>query len=284
MRIFSRLYFAILITVLASLISCRGGSQNGLDESRLCIPVDLEIDSVRGQYAKVAWNPGCPGERLFIGFNLYLSRIPLAKSYPGRNLPKEIKPYNHEIYPGDTEGNSRRETFEFEEIESATRYFAHARIVYSDESLSLPSNEIELICYPQGELELAVSYSGGNDGYSFVNDRLCRTDDLENDIYYYTKGGKDYLCSASKLGAINRNNRLYHTQKDGGEADLQNLKKSGDALEKIEVNPGDDLVLITEENHFVGLRVKRFSGSGDDRKIIIEYFYKPPVAGADLSS
>lgn len=283
MKIFSGFYFTLLIAALASLISC-GGNQNRPDESRLCIPVDLEIDSVRGHYAKVGWNPGCPGERLFIGFNLYLSPYPLAEIHPGRKLPDEVKPFNLEVYPGDTEGNSRRETFEFEEIESATRYFVHVRIVYSDKTLSLPSNEIELICYPQGEMELAVSYSGGNDGYSFINDSLCRTDDLENDIYYYNKDGKDYLCSASKLGAVNRNNRLYHAQRDGEEADLQNLKKYGEPFEKTEVNRGDYLVLMTEENHFVGLQVKRFSGSEGERKIIIEYFYKPPVAGVDLSS
>ncbi len=259
-------------------ISCGPSGRVGLDESRLCIPRDLQIDSVGNRYAKIAWDPGCPGTRIMRGFDIYLSPVPLVDKYSGREFSNSIKPHNHELYPGDAEGNPDRETYEIENISNATRYFVHVRAVYNDGSFSKPSNEIDLICYPQGILELAVSYSGDQAGFSFAEDRYCRTNNLENDIYFYHKDGKDFLCSPSRLGAVNRMTKIYPAGKGVTPPYPEKLQRVGEASEKIEILPGRNIVIETEDGYYAGLYIRQLERSGDDRRAIIQYFYRPPVA------
>ncbi|MFH1701622.1 MAG: hypothetical protein ABIE07_13670 [Candidatus Zixiibacteriota bacterium] len=194
MKIIFQLVFFI-VTISSLLMACGPKTGSDLGEGKLCNPHSLEIDSVGSHYLRIAWNTGCPGFRIMRGFNIYLSPAPLAGQYSGYDLPQSIKPYNNEAYPGDPEGNEKHETFEFRELPLAEKYYIHVRVINSDGTLSLPSNEIEIVQMPQGVISLGISYSGNNDGFSFENDAYCGTDDVENDLYFYSKDGTDYLCS-----------------------------------------------------------------------------------------
>jgi hypothetical protein len=262
-------------------LSCAPPKKVDLDESRLCKPQDLTIDSIANNYTRIAWNPGCPGIRVMRGFNIYLSPVPQVSKYTGRELPKNIRAFNSEIYPGDSEGKLNRETYEIENIDNATRYYVHVRAVYNDGSLSVPSNEIELLIYQQGTIELDVSYSGNQAGYSFVKDRPCKTDALENDIYYYHKDGIDYICSPSRIGPVNRNNKIYAAGSGNQQPDPDNLNVEGNSVDRIAVIPGQNLLIDTEEDYKVGLFIVGFEGAESDRRVVFEYFYKPPVRQLD---
>lgn len=242
-------------------------------QPRPCLPHDLTLDSTATRYALLAWNPGCPQERAMRGFNIYVSAAPLVPRYPDTVLPESVQPFNHEIFPGDTLGNPDRETFALENIPNATRQYVHVRVVNSTGGLSLPSNEIEVVCYQQGTIELAASFSGAHDGYSFRKDLFCRTDDLENDIYFYSKDGNDYLCSPSRLGPVNRTSKLYPAGE--GKSPAQLGRPSGQPAERVRINSGRNIILETADGDIVGIRVKRIDDSEKNAKVVFDYLLRP---------
>jgi hypothetical protein len=263
------------------LVSCGPPPQVGADESKRCRPHDLSLVKTSNHFALIAWNPGCTGTRIMQGFNIYLSPTPLVEKYPGSDLPSTITPYNPEIYPGDTIGDPRRETYECKDIENAVVYYAHVRAVYNDNTLSEPTNEIEIVAYPQGEMSLSVSFSGADDGFSFVKNSSCRTDDLENDLYFYDMDGNDYLCSPSRLGPVNRKTEIYKGRPGQSLDDLIAASSATAPSEKIKFVPGDVFLLITDDGYPVRLEINEIAGKGNDRVARIEYLYRPPAKGAD---
>lgn len=258
------------------LISCGPPAKVG-DQAKLCQPTDLKVVTVGNGRAIIAYNPGCPETRILRGFNIYVSPVPLVGKYGGRALPSSVKPHNPEIYPGDPEGTFDRETYEIKNVANATRYYVHLRTVYSDKSLSLPTNEIELVCWPQGEIDLAVSYSGKQDGFSFTLDNYCGTDDIENDMYFFHKDGFDYFCSPARLSAVNRKSKLFNVAAGTLHGDLGRLQRIGYEYKKIKIFQGERYLLETEDGHVAGLYIKRFEGEGSNRRVIFDYLFKPPI-------
>ena len=268
----------VFIILASSLFfSCQPAKDKTQEESKLCTPHSLTIDSLANNYAKIAWNPGCPGIRVMRGFDIFVSPISLVKKYPGREIPDKIKPFNPEIYPGDAEGRDDLETYEIENVNNLTRYYVHVRAKYNDRSYSVPSNEVELVIYPQGIIELATSYSGDRAGFSFTENIYCKTDALENDIYFYGKDGIDYICSASRLGPVNRKNNLFAAGKDKTLPDPEKLNATGNAADRIPVAAGQNLIVETEEGHKAGIYIDSFEGSGENRIAVLKYFYKPSI-------
>ncbi|MDD4050430.1 MAG: hypothetical protein PHR28_00845 [candidate division Zixibacteria bacterium] len=243
------------------------------EESQPCIPRNLTLDSTASRYALIAWDPGCPQERIMRGFNIYVLTSPLAARYPDTILPSSIQSFNKDIYPGDTLGNPQRETYVLENIPNAVRQYVHVRVVYIDGSLSRPSNEIEVICYQQGRVELAASFSGSRDGFIFRKDAYCRTDDLDNDIYFYSKNGDDFLCSPSRLGQVSRDSKLYPSGEGQPPAALG--WPSGQLTDRVQVRPDQNLVIETADGDIVGIRVRKIDTSGSARELIFEYLLRP---------
>jgi hypothetical protein len=241
-----------------------------------CVPRNLTLDSTGGGYALIAWDPGCPQERILRGFNIYVSSTPLNPRYPDTVLPASIQPFNRGVYPGDTLGDPNRETFALENIPNAVRQYVHVRVVYTDGRLSIPSNEIEVICYQQGVVELAASFSGSRDGFIFRKETYCRTDDLDNDLYFYSKNGEDFFCSPSRLGQVNRVMRLYPAGKGIMPANLG--RPSGPSSDRIKIRPDENIIAETADGDIVGIRVKQIDNSGKTPKISFEYLLRP--AGA----
>ncbi len=268
----------VVLTIMLLAVSCQSNKQGTSDEmAKRCNPHSLAIDSTGSHYVKIAWNPGCPGTRIMQGFNIYYSPSPLATKYSGHEMPDNIKPFNREVYLGDPDGNEKWESFEFENIPLGQLFYVHVRVVNADNSLSLPSNEIEMVCYPQGIFELNVSYSGDKSGFSFVTGSHCATDAVENDLYFYSKGGQDFLCSPIRISDVNRNNKIYLGGKSQVLGDVNGFTPKGSGVEKTELVHGMIYIVETEGGHLAKLRLIRMEGKGDSRKAVFEYFYRSPV-------
>jgi hypothetical protein len=267
----------LILSLIFVLVSCGPPTAVDISESKPCLPRDLMLEKTANNYALIAWDPGCPGTRIMRGFNIYLSPVPLAKKYPGSELPATIEPFNQEIYPGDTLGNPNRETFECQDIENARAYYAHVRAVYSDNTLSPPTNEIEIITYPQGTIKLGVSYSGNDDGFSFAKSSYCGTDDLENDLYFYHLDGQDFLCSPARIGPVNRKTQIYVGRQDMTIKDIQELVADNKPSEKVQLRRNGVYFLITEDGYPARLRLIDIKGTENDRTAVFEYRYRPPV-------
>ncbi len=246
------------------------------DRDKRCLPENLTIDSTGNRYALLAWEPGCPGVRLLRGFNVYASRVPLVSRYPGTDMPDAVKSVNEQVYPGDTLGNPGRETYALEEIENAVAYYAHVRAVYSDGSLSPPTNEIRVVTYPQGRFTLRESYTGSNDGFSITTGEYCRTDDLVNDVYFYYKEGQDFLCSPIRIGEIYRDTKIHSAGPEAPE-DWIGMTPDGSFGDRALIEPGGVYILILEEGYSAKLEVRSIEGIGDSRAITFDYICKPPV-------
>ncbi len=283
MKSFGQLWFSSLILAIL-LASCGPPTRVNLDESKQCLPTELTIEKTADAFALLAWDPGCPGTRIMQGFNIYLSPVPLVADYPGRDLPESIKPFNSKYYPGDTIGDLNRETYECEDIENATAYYAHVRVVYSDNTLSPPTNEVRIVSYPQGIIELAVSYSGDRDGFSFVENDYCRTDDIENDFYFYHLDGKDYLCSPVRLGPVSRKTVIYAIDPGQTLNDIDEIISRNKSSEKVLLRKGGNYILITEDGYPARLRVIAITGADNDRTVEFEYMYRPPVTDQSENS
>ena len=274
----------VFVAVLILPVSCGPPTQIDAGESKRCLPRNLSLEKTANNYALIAWDPGCPGARIMRGFNIYLSPAPLTEKYPGPDLPSSIRPFNIDLYPGDTTGDPHRETYECENIENAIIYYAHVRAVYNDNSLSAPTNEIEIVSYPQGEFELAVFYSGSDDGFSFAQNRNCRTNAIENDLYFYHKDGVDYLCSPSRLGPVNRSTKIYPGRGGVSLDDLPAAIGGSQPVEKTEIRLNDVFLIITEDGFPARLQVIKADGRGENRVITFEYIYWPPVKGVSRLS
>ena len=249
-----------------------------------CLPHDLVADSTAGNFARMAWNPGCPEIRVLRGFNIYLSRVPLVGQNPDHDLSPSISPFNEEVYPGDTLGDPDRETFDLRGIDNATVYYVHVRAVYTDMTLSPPTNEVELVVYPQGEFTLMASFAGEHDGFSIAQSRYCRADDLDNDVYFFHKDGRDYLCSPSRLGPVNRNTRIYSFNEAGPLEDWWRIRPDAIPSNKIELVPGRVFVIVTADGYPARLRVIRIDGVGDSRSFTFEYDYRPAIKSQGSSA
>jgi len=248
-----------------------------------CIPSSLIVDSTASSYALIAWNPGCPGLRILRGFNVYVSPVPLAADYPGSDLSPDFRPYNRDIYPGDTLGNPKRESYAIEDLENARQYYVHVRDVYIDGTLSPPSNEIPLVVYSQGQFTLMPSFTGDHDGFDFAAGEYCRTDALNNDIYFYSKDGADYLCSPARLGPVNRETEIFSAGTGVAPENWMEMNPDDEFTERVRLQEGGVYILITADGYPVKLNVLSMTGNGDERQITFDYIYKPPVKSAPSS-
>ncbi len=131
-----------------------------------CVPHDVRVDVNDGSMI-VSFKETC--EVLKSGYNIYISRQPLADDYPGQTLPASVVPHNHPVFPGDTNPDDGIEQYEAKGLENGVPYFVSVRTVFPDRTLSKPSQELVTVCGPRGEMELAIRYTSDNDGFSFAH-------------------------------------------------------------------------------------------------------------------
>jgi hypothetical protein len=275
---FRDLYITTIAGIAALLLYACAPSvkEPGTEFKTICHPHDLAVDSLGSSYIKIAWNPGCPKNRVMAGYNVYVSQLPLTLSYPGTELPDSIRPVNDLPYPGDDQGLLNRETYEIEKgITDGVRYYIHVRVVYADGSVSAPSNEIQAVSRPEGTLQLQLSFTGNRDGFNFETNSYVRADDSDNDIYFYHKDGSDFLCSPSRLGPINRETRLSRLGPAISIRDFGEVDAPDETQECVQLTPQTMYLVVTAKNTYAKLFVRGFEGTGDNRHLIADYVYQP---------
>ena len=262
---------AIMLGVLAT--GC-GGPKKTVDETATaCVPFDVSVE-VDNELAVVEFKSDC--EQLISGYNIYVSRQPLAEQYPGATLPDGIEPHNHPVFPGDTDTDDEVETYEAEGLENGVRYHVHVRTVFPGGELSAPSREVAIVPGPRGEITLAVRYESEQDGFSFARDEYVRADNVDNDLYFYTREGNDFLASPSRLGFLR--STKFRVLPFGGTLDEVTSQLAGQPVpdqERVMVENGDWVQILTEDGTFALVQVREISGSGDSRSVRMFYAYSP---------
>ncbi len=265
----------VLATVLALSLAGCGVRKRPPEEAPPCRVYDVQVE-VNDRRMTITWKKDCP--RLISGYNVYVSREPLAEKYPGAFLPASVVPFNHPPFPGDTDPEDEIEHFEAERLENGVRYYVSVRVVFPDQTLSKPSNEVVAVCGPRGEMELSIRYKSGDDGFSFEENKYVAADDLKNDLYFLSKGGTDYLGSPSRLGGFLRENKFQVLPFTG---DFQQLRGQLPRLigtptaDLVEIHRGDWVLVVTPEARHALLQVRGFTGRGEARRVRLFYAYSP---------
>ncbi|MEW6412107.1 MAG: hypothetical protein AB1483_06475 [Candidatus Zixiibacteriota bacterium] len=245
------------------------------EQPTVCLARDLGVD-VNTQTMDVHWKTDCAS--LISGFNIYISDTPLNDKYPGADLPAMVKPFNPAPYPGDTNPDDAVEHFIADGLQDGKKYYVSVRVVMPDGTVSKPSNEVVAVCGPSGEMELSIRYKSDHDGFAFSLNDYVRADDLNNDLYYFSKDGKDYLNSPVKLDGFLKANRLRRLPFRGDFNDVREMLNgitSESNEDRLEVSKGDWIHLQTPTGENAVIRVLGFSGEGSDRKIRLFYAFSP---------
>lgn len=238
-----------------------------------CAPTNLTVrPNDRQLYLK--WDTGCPDSVLLSGYYIYLSSKPLYEKYGHGSPPGSVKPFNEAVYPGDTDPEDRFETMTIENLDNGVEYYVSVRTVYADRTISASSNEIGVICRPEGEFDLAFRYSELNDGFSFASGTAVRADGDKNDLYFYNKDDVDYIASPHRLNGFLRKSDFYSLGKTTDIYQYPDFKLDIPPVEKMPVRTGESYLVKTTEGNFAKLRIESITGEGKSRTMKIRYIYQ----------
>jgi hypothetical protein len=222
----------------------------------------------------VSWSK--VGQGAISGYNIYISEQPLAARYPGAFIDSTIRPCNLIPFPGDTDPDDGVEYFEATQLENGVRYYVSIRVVYPDGSLSAPSAEVVAACGPRGEIELPVRYQSTPDGYSFEKNAYTEANSVDNDLYFYSAGGRDYLASPRRLGGYINDTR-FEVLPFKGSFDEVAQRLSGfspsAAEDQVRVEIGDWVLARCERGTSALLQVKAMTGSEHERRVVLFFAY-----------
>lgn len=237
------------------------------EEVGTCKPTDINVD-VNHEKMNVSWVDPC--DELISGYNIYISETPLNQSYPGRELPSNVKPFNDSSYAGDTNPDDGIEIYEAKNLDNNKKYYVSVRIINPNLTLSSPSEEIVAVCGARENIELSIRYKFENDGYSFNDNQYVRADNTKNDLYFFSKNGIDYLNSPNRLDGFLNENKIGKLSFKGDFSTLRskihNIRIKTDQ-DRVEINQNDWLIMKTANGNYCLINILGFSGTGESRKV-----------------
>ena len=247
------------------------------ETARTVFPVDLNVD-VNDEAMTLSWKKS--GNGPISGYNIYISEEPLVALYPGPAIDPKVETYNATPFPGDTNPDDGIEYFDATKLDNGIKYYVSVRVVYPDQSVSKPSNEVIAVCGPRGEIELAVRFQDGNDGFSFDRNEYVDADAVDNDLYFFSKDGVDYLASPKRLDGFINDTRFQVLPYKGEYADVSaEVTKMSPSLreDQVVVKKGDWVLLQCASKSYALVKVLEFSGRDADRSVKLFYAYSTLV-------
>ncbi|PWB72337.1 hypothetical protein C3F09_06785 [candidate division GN15 bacterium] len=240
------------------------------------LPVDLQVESGDGKMT-VRWKQ--QGTGVISGYNVFISREPLVAKYEEAGAVP-VAPHNTTVYPGDTNPDDGVIEYDAGGLDNGVKYYVSVRIVFPDQTMSAPSNEVVAVCGPREEFTLTVRYKSDNDGYSLVAERQVRADAANNDLYFYTKDGVDYLASPDRLDGYMRKSRFSLISTGGQFNDIRQQLASGkvtigSGADKVAITPGNWVLMTTAEKYAALIQVKGLAGKDDARRVTFWYALCP---------
>ncbi len=248
-----------MFLLLALVYSCGPKPREGAD---LPIPYDLNIET-KNRRAVIYWSVDRSKDKPISGYNIYLSDKPLEKHFSKweKNRPK---PYNHAPFPGDTDGDVTRESFEITNLENGKTYYISVRTVGITGAESGVLKEVEFVPQPRGEFMISSNHSSKNGGFSFDEDISVPARDPRCDIYLYAKRDVVGLSTPGRLSAGLRKTAF--------------TKRNEKNVETVKIKAGDRLTVETRYGR-AEISVKSIDHIDLEASAVIEYIFYP--AGYD---
>jgi len=265
----------ISLTLAIALLDGCGPQKAPRETSDVCYPYATRVE-VNDRQMTVIWKKKC--NQLISGYFIYISKEPLSKRFPSMELPESVAPFNYTPFPGDTNPNDELEHFVAKGLDNGVKYYVSVRVVYPDRTLSNPSNEVLAVCGPRGEIDLSIRYKSERDGFSFEKNAYVRADDIDNDLYFYSKDGTDYLASPNRLGGFLKANKFYILPLKGEFEQVKtklSLFGSTPTQDRVAVNEGDWVHILTPDRKNALVKVLSISGEGEHRSVRLFYAFSP---------
>jgi len=275
----------ITVLVLASGFGCGPTKTSVKPETGLptiahpdILPVDLNVTAGNGTMT-IRWKLQETG--VISGYNIFIARESLASDFRQPNAAV-VAPHNTTVYPGDTNPEDEFIEYVADGLDNGVKYYVSVRVVFPDQSMSRPSNEVVAVCGPRGEFSLSPRYKSDADGYSLVTGRQVRADGSDNDLYFFSKDGADYLASPDRLNSYLRKSTFAVISKDGTFEEIRRkiaTDKVGSErwIDKATVKPGSWLLVRTAEDYTALIHVTGTTGEGDARYVTLWYAICPLV-------
>jgi len=267
------IFFIATALVIVVAVGCGPPKKALRTDPTHCAPANLTVKPNDHQLF-IKWDTDCPDSTLLSGYYIYLSDKPLYEKYGMTQPPRSPKPFNEAVYPGDTDPEDSFETINIENLENGVEYFVSVRTVYPDQSVSASSNEVAIICRPEGNFDLAFRYSELNDGFSFEKRAAVRADAEENDLYFYSKDGFDFIASPKRLNGFLRNSDFYSLGKSTDIYQHPEIEIDIPPVEKMPVRLGESYLVKTADGKFAKIRIESATGEGKSRVLNISYIYQ----------
>jgi hypothetical protein len=245
-------------------------------KNRSRLTPQLKVANVQKDQFDLIWKVDRNRTDLIRGYNVYVSEdgSVAGLSPDSKRLAKYL--YQASTYPGDTDGDIRRESITVERVEPGVRYYVHVRTVFPNGEQSPPSEELDVIPRPRGRIVLSPRFSGGDDGFSFRRDKIVPPTSEANDLYLYTTTEGFFLASPSRLDQGLRETRFVDLGPSDSLDDYPRLERPWTGEERIGVEVGHSIGLILDDEHLAKLRPVAFESSSEDRpQVVFEYVYQP---------
>lgn len=269
-------YIANLLIVAAIIdlvVGCAPSMRGIRTTTEECAPCNLIIKPDDHKLS-LKWDINCPEGTILSGYFIYLREKPIYEKYHSTLPPSSIKPFNPTPYPGDTDPEDNFETMMIENLDNGVEYFVSVRTVFPDKTISVSSNEVSVICRPEGEFELAFRYAGLNDGFSFALGQPIRADGDANDLYFFSKDGFDFIASPNRLNGFLRKSEFYSLGKTKDIYEHPELNLDIPSVEKMPIFEGESYLIKTADNNYAKIRIEKISGENKERTLRITYIYQ----------
>ncbi|MDH3936772.1 MAG: hypothetical protein OEV68_05515 [candidate division Zixibacteria bacterium] len=243
------------------------------ERAAICQPYSTMVETNDGSM-KIGWKTDC--DRLISGYNIYISPTSIERFADTSALPFE--PHNDVVYPGDTDPDDGIIYYEATNLNNGVLYQVAVRVVFADRTLSSPSEPIGGLCGPQGEFELVRRYSGALDGFSLAQGVHVRADNIDNDLYYYSKDGAHFIASPSRLDSFLRHNLFWpasNPELDWETEDFRSGLAPKQAANRVEVREGDSIRMLTSEGHWAMIKVLKIDADNGQGAVRLSYTFWP---------
>ncbi len=255
-------YMKILLIIAACtllMIGCGPPRQTGGPAVSECAPTNLTVQA-NDSTLYLKWDTNCPEDKVTSGYSIYIEEAPIYEKYGKISLPKKIERHNHILYPGDTDPITSYETMTINNLTNGVDYYVSVRTIFPDKTMTVSSNEVPIMCRPEGEFDLDFRYAGKNDGFSFKTGLPVRADGEQNDLYFYHKEGFDFIASPTRLNGFIRETKFYSLGKTKDIYLYPELDLNFEPVEKIPVMVGESYLILTADGTYAKIRIEDASG------------------------
>ncbi|MEW5873910.1 MAG: hypothetical protein AB1752_01860 [Candidatus Zixiibacteriota bacterium] len=242
---------------------------------RLRLAPKLFESGVGSNRVAIAWTVDRNGSDILRGYNIYVSE---DSTLPNRQTGDEALAgalYGGTHYPGDTDGDIRRESITIEDLSTGSVYYLHVRIVFPDGSESLPSNQIQVVPRPRGVFALVPRFEAGHDGFSFADDMPVEGTSEQNDLYMYVAEGDVFLASPDRLDRSLHVTRFVDLGSSGSLDEHPVFPGEARVTDRISVEVGRSIGVVLANGTIAKLRPSEIDLGSDPPRLTLEYLYQP---------